>query len=93
MFGPFHRVAALVIVAVLVLLVGVCAGGQMHSTPHPESSEACCAFGCSMLPIALLAFALWAAAAALRQAATPLVRSALEDPLSPPPEPLVCGSA
>jgi len=93
MIDSSHHVSALVIVAVLVLLAGICAGGQTHLTPHLEASEACCAFSCSVLPVGFTAFALWAVVASLKQATVPSVRSAIKDPLSPPPELIAFRSA
>ena len=93
MIGPSRQVSALVVIAVLVLLGGICAGEQMHFIPHLEVSEACCAFSCSVLPMAFSAFALWAAVASLRPATTPPVRSTVKDPLSPPPELIAFRSA
>jgi hypothetical protein len=94
MVGLSHGVPTVLVVVVLLLIVGICAADQARLMPHLESSEACCGFvQCSVLPIALLGFVLWATVAYLRPPTTPLIRSAVEDPLSPPPELIALRSA
>jgi hypothetical protein len=94
MAGFSHRALALLVVAALLFVVGICAGEQTQMTPQLEVSEACCAFTqCSMLSSALLGVGLLATGAYLRSGTTPPVRSAVEDLLSPPPELIVFGSA
>jgi len=76
-----------VIVAVLLLIVGICAGEQTRLTPHVDVSEACCGFvQCAMVPAELLSFAFWLTGPNLRPEATPFIRFTAQDPPSPPPE-------
>ena len=83
-----------VIVAVLLLIAGICAGEQARLTPHPDVSETCCGFvQCSMLPSVLLGFTPWLIARNLRPEAVPSVRFSAQDPLSPPPELIALRSA
>lgn len=47
----FARIPTLMVVAVLLLIAGLCASEQTRVTPHLEASEACCGFTqCSVLP-------------------------------------------
>lgn len=94
MVGSSHRVSVLFIVAVLLLVAGICVGEQTRLSPHLEVSEVCCGFTqCSMLAIGFFGLALWLAGTYLRPVTDPLVRSVASDPLSPPPELILFGSA
>ena len=94
MLGFLRRAPAFLVVGVLLLVVGICVSDQTLLPLHLEISEACCAFTqCPVLPIALLGFALWLAGAYLGPAKIPLIRSTVQDPLSPPPELILFGSA
>jgi len=88
------RARALLVIGVLLLIAGLCTADQARVTLDHEAAEACCAFTqCSVLPIALFIFALLAAGAYLRPTTLLLVRSAVQDPLSPPPELIAFRSA
>ena len=91
-FAP--GVPALLLVSVLLLLVGICAGEQTRLTPNFEGSEACCGLTqCSVLTIALLGAALLGVGTRLKPAVILTVLSAVRDPLSPPPELIAFRSA
>lgn len=94
MIGTSHRAPAVLILAVLLLVVAICAGEQTRVAPHLEASEACCGFvQCSALTVPLIALALLAAGAYLSPATSLPVRSTVEGPLSPPPELIAFRSA
>ena len=89
-----HRVVAISVVALLLLIGGLCAVEATHLAPHLAGPDGCCGFlHCSALPIALLALALWAAETHRGLATRPALRFAIQDPLSPPPELISSSSA
>lgn len=89
-----QRIPVLLVVAVLVLLVAICAGDQTRLTQDFEGSEACCGLThCPVLAMAVSGVALWVAAASLGPTTALPVASILEGPLSPPPELIALRSA
>jgi len=76
-----------VIVGVLAfLLVGLCLPGQFL-TPHLEGSEGCCGLvQCYVLAVGVFVLGLSIAVMLLWLATSVLVRSAIQQPIAPPPE-------
>jgi len=94
MVGSSQRVSTLLVVAVLLVIAGICVSEQTRLSPHLEVSEVCCGFTqCSMLATGFFGLALWLGGTYLRAVTNPLVRSVASDPLSPPPELIAFGSA
>ena len=90
----FARIPTLMVVAVLLLIAGLCVGEQTRVTPHLEASEACCGFTqCSVLPAGFLGLAVGVGGILLGPARISPPRSLVKGPLSPPPEPIVLGAA
>ena len=87
MKSALRRGPTLPVIVLLLLVAGICAGEQTRSTQHLDVAEACCAFTqCPGLPMALVVLVPGIVGAYLQTGVVPLVRSAVRDPLSPPPE-------
>jgi hypothetical protein len=75
-----------VIGALAFLLVGLCLPGQFLALHH-EDSEGCCGLvQCYVLAASVFVLSLWTAIMLLWRATSVLVRSAIRQPIAPPPE-------
>jgi hypothetical protein len=86
----FKLVATLVVGALTLVLVGLCLVDQGPLMSHLEDPELCCGFAqCSVMAVGVFALGLWMAFTPLLLARAVPVRSAIQLPITPPPEPNV----